>query len=89
MSPKLHQGMEDDPEDVFDVVSVGQPFRYVIPSFDVLAMEVRKIKIVGQHRLSFEEKCYDLFIRNNSSLIRPYPARLTVTNLVVIEVIVS
>ena len=39
--PFYVQGMENDPEDIFDVVSVGPPFQYVIPSFDVLAVELR------------------------------------------------
>ena len=38
------QVMEDDPEDRFDVLCVGSPFRYSIPRLDVLAVELRQMK---------------------------------------------
>ena len=82
--PSYVQGMEDDPEDCFDVVSIGPPFSYVIPSFEVLAVELRQMKILGQ--LDGVEKHHDLFIRNEASLCRSYPARMTVKDVVVIEV---
>lgn len=80
--PSYIQGMEDDREDIFDVVSVGLVFKYIIPSFDVLTLDLRHMKIVGQHQISGDEKRYNLLIRNDSSLLRSYPARMTV---VVIE----
>ena len=86
--PSYVRGMEDDPEDIFDVVNVGPVFKYVIPSFNVLALDLRRMKIVGKHRISGDEKRYDLFIRNDSSLLRSYPARMTVKDLVVIGVTV-
>ena len=58
------KGVEDDPDDVFDVVSVGPPFLYVIPSFDVLRVELRQLRIVGD--LDGVEKLYDLFARNKN-----------------------
>ena len=84
--PFYVQGMENDPEDIFDVVSVGPPFQYVIPSFDVLAVELRQMRIVGRHQVTGEEKNYDLFVRNEASLCRSYPARMTVKDLLVIQV---
>ena len=77
-------GMENDPEDMFDVISVGPPFQYVVPSFEVLAVEIRQIKITGQQLGVI--KNYDLFIRNDSSICRAYPARMAVKDVVVIEV---
>ena len=44
--------MEDDPEDVFDIVSVGPLFKYVVPSFNFLAVELCSIRIAGQDRTS-------------------------------------
>ena len=79
--PWYVQGMEDDPNAMFDVVSLGPPFSYVIPSFDVLAVELRQMVIVGQEE--GVEAHYDLFVRNNVSLRRSYPARMTVKDFVV------
>ena len=84
--PYYVQGMEDDPDDIFNVVSVGPPFQYVIPSFDVLAVELRQMRIVGRHQVTGVEKQYDLFVRNEASLCRSYPARMTVKDVLLIQV---
>ena len=77
-------GLENEPEDVFDVTAVGPPFQYVIPGFEVLAVELRQMRILGV--LDEEEKSYDLFIRNEASLRRAYPERMTVKDYCMIEV---
>ena len=66
------------------MTSVGPPFQYVIPSFDVLSMELRQMRIIGV--LDEVEKSYDLFVRNELSLCRGYPGRMTVKDYCIIEV---
>ena len=75
-------GMEEDPDDIFHM-TVGRTFCYVIPSFDVLAVRLCQMKIVGQHQLSGEQKQYDLFVRDDASLCRSYPSRMTVKQVVI------
>ena len=43
----------------FCLLSIGEPFTYTIPSFDVLAVELRLIRIPGCDG-SGEEKVFDL-----------------------------
>ena len=76
--PGYVQGIEDDQDDVFDVVSVSPPFKYVIPTFDVLTVELRHMTIIGQHISSGDKARYDLLIRSDPSLTRSYPVRMTV-----------
>lgn len=45
--PSYVVGSESDPDDVFDVIAVGPPFQYIIPGFDVLAVELRQMHILG------------------------------------------
>ncbi len=47
-SQPLHDPASDDePNDYVYIVSLGKPFRYTIPSFDVLAVELRQMRIKG------------------------------------------
>jgi len=50
-------------DDNFWVISVGDLFLYVIPSFDVLAVEPRQIQIKGYDRTDGKVRRYDLLIR--------------------------
>lgn len=76
MRPSYVAGLENEPEDVFDVIAVGPPFQYVILGFNVLTVELRQMRILG--KLDEVEKTYDLCVRNESSLCRAYPERMTV-----------
>ena len=38
---------DDEADDQFWVLHVGTSFRYVIPSFDVLAVELRQMRVGG------------------------------------------
>ena len=67
------------------VLPVGMPFRYVIPSFDVIAIEMRQMKIKG-YTTDGEERNYDIFIRNDPSLCRLYPVWMVIRDGTVIEV---
>ena len=67
------------------VVCVGPPFLYTIPSFDVLAVEMRQIK-VKTYSSEDEEKHYDMFIRNLPSFTRLFPAWMAVRAATVVNV---
>ena len=43
------------------VIGLGVPVKFIIPSFDVLSVELRHMKIK-------EEECYDFFISSDSIL---------------------
>ena len=45
--PQYDPSSDDEPDDCVCVLSVGMPFRYVIPSFDIIAIEMRQMKIEG------------------------------------------
>ena len=52
--PKEFRPIQDSPEcddnDVFTVTFVGESFMYIIPSYDVIAVELKKVKIKGNSR---------------------------------------
>ena len=75
----------DEPDDCVCVLSVGMPFRYVIPSFDVIAIEMRQLRMKG-YTPEGEERNYDIFIRNDPSLCRQYPVWMVIKDGTVIEV---
>ena len=56
----------DDPEDELLVLSIGSSFKYVIPSFDVLAVSMRPMRI----RVNYgrRDRAYDIFVRSDPSL---------------------
>jgi len=68
------------------VVWVGSKFLYVLPGFDVLAVELRHIQIKGTSRVGDEESIYDLFIKNDSSLSRPCLCELLLKEVTVVKV---
>ena len=45
-------------DDIVWITSVGDPFMYVIPSFDVLAVELRRMKIRAYSRRDGKEKTW-------------------------------
>ena len=67
------------------VLSIGPPFKYVIPSFDVLAVSMRPARI----RVKFgrQDKAYDIFIRTDNSLNEHLlPAMLKVKDYALVQV---
>jgi len=76
-------GEEDD---TVWVTSVGDPFMYVIPSFDVIAVELRRMQIKGFDRRDDKEVKLDLFIRNDACLCRMYPSMMAIKDVVIIKV---
>ena len=74
----------DKPDDEVLVLSVGPPFRYDIPSFDLLAVELRQLKVKG-YTSEGEEKHYDIFIRN-LSFTCVYPVWMAIRDTTIVEV---
>ena len=83
--PQYDPSKDDDEDDCVCVLSVGMPFIYVIPSFDVLGVEMRQVRIKG-YTSEGEERNYDIFIRNHPSLCRTYPAWMVIKDVTVVEV---
>ena len=54
------------------MISIGEAFPYLIPSFAVLEVELRQMRIKGYTTVGDEEN-YDVFIRNDPTLSRSYP----------------
>jgi len=89
--PRQFRPRPDDPscsdkDDVVSVTAVGESFMYVIPNFDVFAIELRPVEINGYSMRRRATLTYDLFIRNHTSLDREYPSKLTIKDVTVIEV---
>ena len=78
---------DQQPDDVVQVLSLGSPFRYNIPSFDLLAVEMRQLKVKGYTTENIE-KHYDIFVCNHSAsdLERVYPAWMIIKDATVIQV---
>ena len=58
---------------------------HVIPSFDVLQVELRQMPIRA-YTADDEEKHYDFFIRNSPSLCTLYPAWMVVKDATIVKV---
>ena len=79
--PNYDPSMEET-NDCFCVLSLGVPLKYVIPSFDLLAVEIRHMSVKGYNKDGEEE----YFIRNDPSLCRVYPVWMEATDVTLIEV---
>ena len=67
------------------VLSIGSSFKYVIPSFDVLAVSMRPMRI----RVNYgrRDRAYDIFVRSDPSLNgRMLPAIMNVKDYAMVEV---
>ena len=77
-SPETDIAGYSDEDDIVSVISVGDPFMYVIPSFDV--------KIRGYSRKDGKGRNLDLFVRNDGSLCQTYPSIMAIRNVTIIKV---
>jgi len=59
---------------------------FVLPGFDVLAVELRHIRIKGTSKIGNEQGTYDIFIKNDLSLSRMYPCELLLKEVTVVKV---
>ena len=71
--------------DITCVLSVGMNFLYVLPGFDVLAIELRHLKVKGFPKDN-TENVYDVFIKTDASLCRSYPTGMIIKDLTIIKV---
>ena len=91
-APKAWRPCQDDPafanseDDEVIVLSAGEAFMYVIPSFDVLALPLRHLKIKGFSRQDGKELVLDVFVRNCLSLDRVYPSKMIIKDVTIIKV---
>ena len=69
-------------------LSAGIKFLYVLPGFDILGIE-RHIKVKGFGKTGKEEDTFDMFIKNDTSLLRSYPTALMIKDLTVVLVYTS
>ena len=68
------------------ILSAGKRFLYVLPGFDVLGIELCHIIVKGFGKIGNEEDTFDMFIRNDISLLRSYPTAVIIKDLVVVKV---
>ena len=83
LRPFHDPAMDEEPDDCICVVSLGAPFRYVIPGFVVLAVELRQMRVKGYDAMG-EERTYNVFVRNNLSLNWSYPVWMEIKDAAVI-----
>jgi len=68
------------------VLSCGEMFRYVVPTFDVVTFPLRPLKIKRDSSSTEGDEWYDIFARNCPLLDRDYPAVMLVTDMLIIKV---
>ena len=73
------------PEDQVCLLSVGPTFKYVIPSFEVLQVDLQQARVKGYDSYG-KEIHYDFFIRSDIDLNRSYPAWLVIKEAVCVQV---
>ena len=73
-------------QEITCILSVEKRFLYVLPGFDVLEIELRHIKIKRFGKIGNEEDTFNMFIRNDISLLRSYPTAVIIKDLVVVKV---
>ena len=84
--PEMDSPGYNDEDDMVWVTSLGDPFMYVIPSFDIIALELRRMKIRGYGRSGGKERSLGLFVRNDASLCQMYPSMMVIKDVTIIKV---
>ena len=74
--------IQDEP---IGILSAGEKFLFGLPGFDVLGVELWHIKIKGFGIIGPEEENFDLFIKNDISLCRSYPATIVVKDITIVK----
>ena len=83
MSSRTHY--DSGVNDYLYVLTVGPKFEYTLPGFDVLAIDLRCMRVQGYNE-DGELKVVDVFIRADPSLDRAYPAGMEVADGTSIDV---
>jgi len=73
---------------IVSVLAIGEKLVYVLPGFDVLSVELRRVWIKSTTRIGKPEENYDLFVRNDFNLSRNYPCEMILKEVTVIKVYV-
>ena len=68
------------------VVAVGVKLLYCLPGFDVHSVELRHIQVKGSSKFGSPEDMFDLFTRNDFSLSRAYPCKMTLKEVTIVKV---
>ena len=66
------------------VMAVGGKLLYVLPGFDVLAVELCHVQVKGSLKTGKPKDTFDLFVRNDFSMSRTYPGELSLKEVTVI-----
>ena len=82
--PLCNDQLPEDTDCEFCVLSVGKSFNYVIPSFDILAVKLRPMRVTSYNDDNVETM-YDYFVRDDSDLSRAYPSWMKVKDLTVVD----
>ena len=56
------------------ILSIGEPFKYIIPNFEVLAVNMRQVKLERESEVTGLDEQFDAFIWDDKWLHRSYPA---------------
>ena len=65
------------------VVAAGDKFLYVLPGFNVLAVEFRHLQIKGMGSVS---DVFDIIVKNDASLSRSHPCEMLLEEATIIKV---
>lgn len=68
------------------ILSIGEQFKYIIPNFEVLAVNMRQVKLERESEETGLDEQFDAFIRDDEWLRRSYPAYVDVTDAFIIKV---
>ena len=66
-------------------MAVGAKLLYVLPGFDVLAVELCHVQVKGSSKMEKPEDTFDLFVRNDFSMSRTYPGEMSLKEVMTIN----
>ena len=67
------------------ILSIGEKFKYVIPDFEVLSVNMRQVKMEKESEEGLDE-IFDAFIRDDQWLRRSFPLYIDVNDAFFIKV---
>ena len=68
------------PSPSINLVRIGVPFQYAIPSFAAITATLRQIRLEGIDGNNQQSVVYDAFIRDCPTLNRAHPASIDITD---------
>ena len=76
---------EGSTEERMIILSIGEPFKYIIPNFEVLVVNMRQVKLERESEVTGLDEQFDTFIRDDEWLHRSYPAYIHVTDVILLR----